>query len=278
MARITSYPVLSTVSSGDWIPITDTSATGNPLKNVTVADLQSFIIAGSTLQTVITTGNTYQGSSGPLWTWSDSGLIAASTSLSTTLSERSFKVTNLGNSSYTEIIPAQITIASTSGSKTEVMANTSLASNISVQFPLASGILALTTDILASPWVPVTGGINYPIGRVGVNTAVPDATFHVTGDVTVTTSILSPVFKGALRGTIESNTTAITQASTNNSTKVATTAFVTNAVGAIPSGLTFQGDWNALNNTPNIGASTPNNGDFYIVSVAGTTNLGGITD
>lgn len=279
MARITSYPVLSTVSSGDWIPITDTSVTGNPLKNVTVADLQSFIIAGSTLQTVVTAGNTYQGSSGPLWTWGGDGVLtAASATLSTNISERSFKATNLSNSSYTEIAPAQITIASANGNKTELAPNVSLASNVSLEFPLASGVLALVTDIPASPWVPVTGGINYPSGRVGVNTTVPDATFHVTGDMQVTDSILSPVFKGALRGTIESNTTAITQASTDDSTKVATTAFVSNAVEAIPSGLTFQGNWDAATNTPNIGASTPNNGDFYIVSVAGTTNLGGITD
>ncbi len=278
MARITSYPVLSTVSSGDWIPITDTSVTGNPLKNITVADLQSFIIAGSTLQTVVAAGNTYQGSSGPLWTWSDAGLIAASATLSTNLSERSFKVTNLSSSSYTEIIPAQITIASASGNKTQIGPNASLASNVSLEFPLASGTLALVTDIPASPWVPVTGGINYPTNRVGINTALPQEALDVTGNILATGKIEAPNFYGQLNGTISSGTTGTTQASTDDSTKIATTAFVTNAVGAIPSGLTFQGNWDAATNTPNIGASTPNNGDFYIVSVAGTTNLGGITD
>ena len=94
----------------------------------------------------------------------------------------------------------------------------------------------------------------------------------------VTDSILCPIFKGALRGTIESNTLAITQSTTDNSTRVATTAFVNNAVSAIPSGLTFQGNWDALNNVPDLSALTPDNGDFWIVSVAGTTNLGGITD
>ena len=38
MARIISYPKLTTVSSEDLIPITDTSAAGNPLKNITVGD------------------------------------------------------------------------------------------------------------------------------------------------------------------------------------------------------------------------------------------------
>jgi len=278
MARITSYPVLSTVSSGDWIPITDTSVTGNPLKNITVADLQSFIIEGSTLQSVVTTGNTYQGSSGPLWTWSDAGLIAASATLNTTLSERSFRVANLSDSSYAEITPAQVTMASASGNKTGVVPNVSLVSNVSVQLPVSSGTLALITDIPASPWVPVTGGINYPTGRVGVNTPVPTSALHVTGAMEVTDSILSPIFKGALRGTIESNTLAITQSAADNSTKVATTAFVNNAVSTIPSGLTFQGNWDALNNVPDLSALTPDNGDFWIVSVAGATNLGGITD
>jgi hypothetical protein len=278
MARITSYPVLSTVSSGDWIPITDTSVTGNPLKNVTVADLQSFIIAGSTLQSVVTAGNTYQGSSGPLWTWSNGGLIAASATLSTTLSERSFRVTNLSNSSYTEIIPAQITMASAGGNKTEVAPNVSLVSNVSVQFPSASGVLALTTDIPASPWVPVTGGINYPTNRVGINTALPREALDVTGNALFSGKVEAPNFYGQLNGAISSSTTGTTQASTDDSTKIATTAFVTNAVGAIPSGLTFQGNWDALNNVPDLSALTPDNGDFYIVSVAGTTNLGGITD
>ena len=279
MARITSYPVLSTVSSGDWIPITDTSATGNPLKNVTVGDLQSFIIGGSTLQSVVATGNTYQGSSGPLWTWSDTGLIAASTILSTTLSERSLRVTNLSNSSYADITPAEITMATSGGNKTTLAPNSSLTSNVSVQLPVSSGTLALITDIPASPWVPVTGGINYPTGRVGVNTSVPASALHVTGDVTVTGRLsVGAGMNGELNGTISSSTTGITQASTDNSAKIATTAFVTNAVGAIPSGLTFQGNWDALNNVPDLSALTPDNGDFWIVSVAGTTDLGGITD
>ena len=278
MARITSYPVLSTVSSGDWIPITDTSVTGNPLKNVTVGDLQSFIIQGSTLQSVVTAGNTYQGSSGPLWTWSDAGLIAASATLSTTLSERSFRVTNLSDSSYAEITPAQVTMASASGNKTGVVPNVSLVSNVTLQMPLASGTLALTTDIPASPWVPVTGGINYPTNRVGVNTALPQEALDVTGNIRVSGKIEAPNLYGQLNGTISSSTTGTTQASIDDSTKIATTAFVNNAVSAIPSGLTFQGNWDALNNVPDLSALTPDNGDFWIVSVAGTTNLGGITD
>ena len=44
------------------------------------------------------------------------------------------------------------------------------------------------------------------------------------------------------------------------------------------SGLTFQGTWNASTNTPTLTSSTGTAGFYYIVSVAGTTNLDGVTD
>lgn len=47
---------------------------------------------------------------------------------------------------------------------------------------------------------------------------------------------------------------------------------------AIVGAVTYQGVWNASTNTPDIGASSPVQGNYYVVSVAGTTSLGGITD
>jgi len=43
-------------------------------------------------------------------------------------------------------------------------------------------------------------------------------------------------------------------------------------------GLTYSGAWNALTNTPTLVSSAGTNGYYYIVSVAGSTNLDGITD
>jgi len=43
-------------------------------------------------------------------------------------------------------------------------------------------------------------------------------------------------------------------------------------------GLSYQGSWNASTNTPTLTSSVGTNGYYYIVSVAGTTNLNGITD
>ncbi len=40
----------------------------------------------------------------------------------------------------------------------------------------------------------------------------------------------------------------------------------------------FQGTWNANTNTPNLVTASPSKGDYYVVSVDGSTSLGGITD
>ena len=47
---------------------------------------------------------------------------------------------------------------------------------------------------------------------------------------------------------------------------------------ALLTSLTYKGTWNASTNTPTLASSTGAKGDYYIVSVAGTTNLDGITD
>lgn len=44
------------------------------------------------------------------------------------------------------------------------------------------------------------------------------------------------------------------------------------------SGLTYLGAWDALNNIPNLTSGVGTSGNYYIVSIAGTTNLDGITD
>jgi hypothetical protein len=47
-----------------------------------------------------------------------------------------------------------------------------------------------------------------------------------------------------------------------------------NLIGA----LNYKGTWNASTNTPTLVSSVGSKGDYYVVSVAGTTNLNGITD
>jgi len=53
---------------------------------------------------------------------------------------------------------------------------------------------------------------------------------------------------------------------------------VQNQINGLIGGTIFQGTWNANTNTPALVSSVGTNGHYYIVSVAGTTNLDGITD
>ena len=49
-------------------------------------------------------------------------------------------------------------------------------------------------------------------------------------------------------------------------------------VGGGTSGLTYKGTWNASANLPALSSGSGVNGDYYVVNVAGSTNLDGITD
>jgi cytoskeletal protein CcmA (bactofilin family) len=71
---------------------------------------------------------------------------------------------------------------------------------------------------------------------------------------------------------------ATTKANATNDTTVATTAYVKNLIGEIPAGLSFESTWNADTDTPDLSTAAPNNGQFWIVSVNGATDLSGITD
>lgn len=53
-------------------------------------------------------------------------------------------------------------------------------------------------------------------------------------------------------------------------------------ISQLPSTITgavdYKGTWNATTNSPDLGASSPDKGDYYVVATAGATSLGGITD
>jgi hypothetical protein len=96
--------------------------------------------------------------------------------------------------------------------------------------------------------------------------------------VTVTGAATATTFLGDLNGTINTATTGVTQVNSVDNTTIATTAYVNNKIALIPAGLVFQGTWNASTNTPTLTSGSGTTGNFYIVSVAGSTNLDGITD
>jgi hypothetical protein len=80
-------------------------------------------------------------------------------------------------------------------------------------------------------------------------------------------------------GTINKTLTPVTAAVNASSAALATGAQIATAISTALTGvLQFQGTWNASTNSPTLTSSVGTSGDYYIVSVAGSTNLNGITD
>jgi hypothetical protein len=65
---------------------------------------------------------------------------------------------------------------------------------------------------------------------------------------------------------------------TGNAGKYLTTNGTSTSWADVAGGLSYQGTWNASTNNPTLVSSTGVNGYYYVVSVAGSTNLNGITD
>ena len=130
-----------------------------------------------------------------------------------------------------------------------------LTGNASTATALAtSGAIALTGDTTSTggPYTYTSGG------ALNIATTIADTT--VTGKVL--TNLPTP-------------TSAAIAAS---DTILAAMAKLQGQITGIPQGLVYKGTWNASTNTPTLASGTGVTGEFYIVSVAGNTNLDGITD
>ena len=122
---------------------------------------------------------------------------------------------------------------------------------------------------------------------IKVDNITVDAYGRVTAITTGATGQVNTVVSGntstlTATGTINKTLTAVTAAVANGGASLATGDqiydFVTGQIANIPSGLSFEGNWNANTDTPDLSGASPDNGQFWIVSVAGNTDLDGITD
>jgi len=121
---------------------------------------------------------------------------------------------------------------------------------------------------------------------VGDNTGRAASTAFVTTAIgNVDTGVQSVSDDGGSTINVSGSTTqrvvtAVTGAVSSSSANLATGAqiqtAINTAIGTIPSGLAFEGNWDA--STGNPPSSSPSNGQFWIVTVAGSTSLSGITD
>lgn len=307
MAKISTYSVVNP-EGDDKIIISE--AGGNPsnvTKNVTVDGLKTFIVNGlpvPTLQEVTTSGNTTTKNI------TTQGIKSEGTR-DTDLVVKVGDYDGLGTKTKLEVdIENKIVSVDSDtlrlnkldGTRTDITFNPT--SGRSIAMPDASGTIALTSDLpSASPWNPDTNGINYQAGNVGIgatsgsdaltvdgqisSTSIETSGILVEGNATIDDAlsagtvlagtVTATTLTGNLVGTVDTSTTGITQPSTTDNNLLATTAFVQDLLGDVVSGLQFQELWDANTDTPNLSTATPSNGDFWIVKVAGTTNLSGIT-
>ena len=100
-------------------------------------------------------------------------------------------------------------------------------------------------------------------------------TYTSGGNLNIATTIADTTVTGKVLTNLPTPTSSAISAS---DTILAAMAKLQGQISGIPSGLVYKGTWNANTNTPTLQSGVGTTGNFYIVSVAGSTNLDGITD
>jgi len=124
------------------------------------------------------------------------------------------------------------------------------------------------------------GGTNVTVGFTSSDQTVKiNSTYQyqgtVTGVGTATSGTIAIAGTSAVP-TVSTKTAAVVNGGAALATGDQIYDFVTAQIGNIPSGLAFEGSWDASSGSAP--SATPSNGQFWIVSVDGSTSLSGITD
>lgn len=111
--------------------------------------------------------------------------------------------------------------------------------------------------------------------------AIADAITSLTGEVTATGpgAAVATISNAAVIGKVLTGLN-LTGGGTISSTDSILQAFgkIQNQISGMVGGVIYQGVWNASTNTPTITSSAGTKGYYYVVNVAGSTNIDGITD
>ena len=143
------------------------------------------------------------------------------------------------------------------------------------------GFTAITSDLFTGPLAGNASSAT-ALASSGAISITGDTTstggphtYTSGGAVTIPTTIADTTVTGKVLTNLPTPSSAAIAAS---DTILAAMAKLQGQITGIPQGLIYKGTWNASTNTPTLASSTGVTGEFYIVSVAGTTNLDGITD
>jgi len=252
MAKISTYPILSNPTINDILIGTDVEDL-NITKNFSIGSIID-IIGNEFVPYVGATGNVNLGA----FNITSSSFIVAGGSASQFLKAN-------GTLDSTVYVPASRTLTINSITF-DLSANRSWDLN-TIDTLTTIGTSGAATYIGKTLNIP-----QYQAQGSYITQLSGEATAVGPGNATVTLSNLAVISK-VLTGL---NITGGTVTDTDS----ILTAFgkVQNQINGLTGGVTYQGTWNAATNTPTLTSSVGTKGYYYVVNVAGSTNLNGITD
>jgi hypothetical protein len=137
--------------------------------------------------------------------------------------------------------------------------------------------VAITGGTISGVTIPasnVTGTLGVPNGGTGATTLTGYVKGTGTAALTGSATIPNTDITGLGTASTKDAGAALGVATLDSSGKVPISELPAAVLGA----LSYQGTWDASTNTPTLASSVGTKGYYYVVSVAGSTNLNGITD
>jgi hypothetical protein len=140
------------------------------------------------------------------------------------------------------------------------------ANNVNITGGAISGVTLPASNI--------TGTVNVNHGGTGATTLTGYVKGSGTSALTASSTIPNTDITGLGTASTKDAGVALGVATLDSAGKVPITQIPDAVIGA----LNYQGTWNATTNTPTLTSSVGTKGYYYVVSVAGATNLNGVTD
>jgi hypothetical protein len=137
--------------------------------------------------------------------------------------------------------------------------------------------VAITGGTISGVTIPasnITGTLTVPNGGTGATTLTGYVKGTGTTAMTASSTIPNTDITGLGTASTKDAGAALGVATLDSSGKVPISELPAAVIGA----LSYQGTWDASTNTPTLTSSVGTKGYYYVVSVAGSTNLNGITD
>lgn len=137
--------------------------------------------------------------------------------------------------------------------------------------------VAITGGTISGVTIPasnITGTLGVPNGGTGATTLTGYVKGTGTSALTASSTIPNTDITGLGTASTKDAGVALGVATLDSAGKVPISQIPDSVIGA----LSYQGTWNANTNTPTLASSVGTKGYYYVVSVAGSTNLNGITD